>query len=96
MLLKIYNKVLNTCYKGSTITKPSTTDGWNTIKEGFQQIAGFPNVIGAIDGTLIAIKRFKDKEGWFCRKGFTALNMQAVCDHKMRLNIFNLDLFPTL
>ncbi|KAG3080098.1 hypothetical protein PI125_g20547 [Phytophthora idaei] len=37
---------------------------------------------GAVDGTLIAIPRPHDFEGWYCRKGFPAVNVQAVVDHR--------------
>ncbi|KAG2964440.1 hypothetical protein PC118_g20319 [Phytophthora cactorum] len=37
---------------------------------------------GAVDRTLIAIPRPHDFEGWYCRKGFPAVNVQAVVDHR--------------
>lgn len=41
----------------------------------FKEIAGFPNVIGAIDGTLIPIQRPAVNEHiYVCRKGFHAIN----------------------
>ncbi|XP_046560559.1 putative nuclease HARBI1 [Haliotis rubra] len=51
-------------------------------KSDFFKLAGFPKVIGAIDGTLIPIaKPPADEEAAFvCRKGFHAINVQAVCD----------------
>jgi hypothetical protein len=27
-------------------------------------------------------------EGWYCRKGSTAMNMQCICDHNMRILCF--------
>ncbi|KFM76042.1 putative nuclease HARBI1, partial [Stegodyphus mimosarum] len=48
---------------------------------------GFPNVIGAIDGTLINIQR-PSVDDWFVfisRKGKFALNIQLVCDAKMEI-----------
>jgi hypothetical protein len=44
-----------------------------------------PGIVGAIDGTLIEIERPADFEGWYCRKGYPAINLQAVCDHSMRI-----------
>ena len=51
-------KVLNKCYKNTAISRPKTNYEWDQIKEGFKTKAGFPNIIGAIDGTLICIKRY--------------------------------------
>ncbi|KAF4136322.1 DDE superfamily endonuclease [Phytophthora infestans] len=52
-----------------------------SLEAGFFAVAGFPGVVGAVDGTLIAIPRPHDFEGWYCRKGFPAVNVQAVVDH---------------
>ena len=50
-------------------------------KSKFQEIDGFPNVIGAIDGTLIPIQRPTTNEHLYvCRKNFHAINCLAVCD----------------
>lgn len=57
-------------------------------KQEFHEIAGFPRVIGAIDGTLIGIKKAAiDQEAvYVCRKGYHAINVQAICDAKLRYN----------
>jgi hypothetical protein len=52
------------------------------VEEGFYKLAGFPGVVGTVDGTLIRIPRPADFEGWYCRKGFLAVNVQAVVDHR--------------
>ena len=39
-----------------TIQFPSTRDEINAIKTNFYEIDEFPNVIGAVDGTLIPIQ----------------------------------------
>ena len=56
------------------------------VKEKFYDIAGFPNVLGCIDGTLIPIKRppATEEVAYVCRKGYHALNIQAICDADMR------------
>ncbi|KAG3232211.1 hypothetical protein PI124_g22700 [Phytophthora idaei] len=54
----------------------------HAVEEGFEAIAGFPGVVGALDGTLIKIPRPRDFEGWYCRKGFPAVNVQAIVDHR--------------
>ena len=50
---------------------------------GFERISGFPNVAGAVDGTLIKRVRPKTFWGWYCRKGFVAYNVQCVVDSDM-------------
>jgi hypothetical protein len=51
------------------------------IKEGFFYIARFPNIMGVIDGALIAIQGMKSmglvENDFMCRKGFHALNVHA-------------------
>jgi hypothetical protein len=63
-----------------------TTNEINKVKDGFHKIAGFPNVVGAIDGTLIPIQGMAgiEEPTFVCRKGFHALNIQAVCDSELR------------
>lgn len=49
------------------------------VKRSFYDIAGFPNVLGAVDGTLIRIQSPKEHEDdYFCRKGYHALNVQVL------------------
>jgi len=55
-------------------------------KLSFHAAAGFPNVLGAIDGTHIAIKAPSNHEEAFVnRKGVHTINVQAVCDNDMRI-----------
>ncbi|CAG2203640.1 HARBI1 [Mytilus edulis] len=57
----------------------------NVVKRGLYRIAKVPNVIGAVDGTLIPIIAPKENEpAYVCRKGYYSLNIQAVVDHEMR------------
>ena len=74
-----------------------TLDEQVEIAEGFKEKSGakFDNVIGAIDGILIWIlkptknecKETKIADGLFkCwRKDRFGFNMQAICDHKLRI-----------
>ncbi|KAE8986491.1 hypothetical protein PF005_g7856 [Phytophthora fragariae] len=43
-----------------------------------------------MDGTLIALKRPCDYEGWYNRKGYPSVNVQAVCDHRKRFISFDI------
>lgn len=51
----------------------------------------FKNCIGALDGWAVKIKRpvpadhLRDPGAYFCRKGFFALNCQAICDFHKRI-----------
>jgi DDE superfamily endonuclease len=54
------------------------------IADAFQKQQGIPGIVGAIDGCLFRIQRPADFEGWYCRKGYPAINMQAVCDSSMK------------
>ncbi|XP_052799495.1 putative nuclease HARBI1 [Mya arenaria] len=54
------------------------------VKSEFSNIAGFPGVIGCVDGSLVRlIKPSPDQErGFINRKGFPSINVMAVCDAK--------------
>ena len=48
------------------------------VKRGYDEYAGFPNVIGSIDGTQIAIKAPSEEEWLFVnRKGYHSINVQV-------------------
>jgi hypothetical protein len=57
-------------------------------------------VIGAIDGTLIPIQGLSGAEepNFVCRKGYHAINVQAVADHNLNdclsLSIFSHNFVP--
>ena len=68
------------------ITFPTTRQKITDNKQAFSAIAGFPNVIGAIDCTHIPIKSpSSNEEAYVNRKGVHTINVQAVCDANMRL-----------
>ncbi|XP_028457689.1 putative nuclease HARBI1 [Perca flavescens] len=51
------------------------------IKEEFHTIAGFPNVIGCIDGTHIPITAPSENEADYVnRKSIHSINVQIICD----------------
>ncbi|ETL93321.1 hypothetical protein L917_08498 [Phytophthora nicotianae] len=86
------NQVLSVLSKMAKqkITLPSTSAEIKRVSLGFEKIAGFPDVIGAIDGSLIRISRPAEHEGWYCRKNFPAVNMQAVVDHQTAFRSFSI------
>ncbi|KYN21843.1 PREDICTED: putative nuclease HARBI1 [Trachymyrmex cornetzi] len=51
--------------------------------ERFQRSCGFPNIIGAIDGTHIKIRApTEDSNSYVNRKGFHSINLQLICDSR--------------
>lgn len=56
----------------------------NEEQNVFQIRNGFPNIVGAIDGTHIKIKAPKDHpQSYVNRKNFHSLQLQCVCRHNM-------------
>ena len=65
--------------------KMSTQQELVNVMGKFHQIAGFPNVMGPIDGTHIRIKSPPNDEHLFVnRKYYHSINVQGVCDDKLR------------
>ena len=50
--------VLRACYLRSTIKLRREEEEWFEIMEGFERICGVPFVCGAMDGSLVLVKRF--------------------------------------
>ena len=58
---------------------PSNDNDTSRTKVGFHFIAGFPNVLGAIEGTIITIAAPNaDKLLYACRKVYHSINAQAM------------------
>jgi hypothetical protein len=58
-------------------------------KQKFHRVAGIPNVIGAVDGTLIPIQApSENPQTYVCRKGYHAVNIQAVVDSSLKFVYF--------
>ncbi|XP_046547254.1 putative nuclease HARBI1 [Haliotis rubra] len=74
------------CQTYEKISFPKAASDQRATKESFYNLARFPKVLGCIDGTLIPIMRPSDDEEavYVCRKGFHAVNVQAVCDAELR------------
>ncbi|KAG0420107.1 hypothetical protein HPB47_003673 [Ixodes persulcatus] len=56
------------------------------IISGFEAKAGFPGVLGAIDGSHIVCKGLqgKDAQSYINRHGLPSVLLQAICDHEAR------------
>jgi len=66
-----------------TFIKWPTGDHATRIMQGFRESSGFPNTIGAIDGTHIRIDAPKENPADYVnRKGFHSIQLQLVCDHR--------------
>nr|XP_023021011.1 protein ANTAGONIST OF LIKE HETEROCHROMATIN PROTEIN 1-like isoform X2 [Leptinotarsa decemlineata] len=62
-----------------------TNDYLEEVKNGFQRM-GFPNTIGAIDGTHIKIPKPKNHgNSYVNRKSYPSIILQAVCDNTLKL-----------
>lgn len=72
---------------------PNTTEGKTTIMRKFHTIAGFSNVIAAIDCPHIAIKSPSLEELTYVdRKDYHIVNVQVICDVQLTfLNIITND-----
>ncbi|XP_052791682.1 putative nuclease HARBI1 [Mya arenaria] len=58
----------------------------DAVKAEFFSIAGFPNVIGLVDGTHIRINApHQYEEDYVNRKGYHSINVQMVCDAGFRI-----------
>lgn len=65
---------------------PTTPDAIRHNQERFFQIAGFPGIVGAIDGTHVQIIAPKDNENEFVnRHHYHSLNVQVVFDAQYKL-----------
>jgi len=68
------------------ISFPVAQEQITANKRAFSAIAGFPNVIGAVDCTHVPIKSpSNNEEAYVNRKGVHTINVQAVCDANMRI-----------
>ena len=84
---RVFNEVNNAiCSELKLISFPKTVAEQRHIKGEFHKISGFPRVLGCIDWSLIPIIRPKSTEesAYVCRKGFHAINLQAICDADLR------------
>ena len=70
---------------GLSTCQSQNQNGRSFVRE---RVCRFPDAVLAIDGSLIQIERPMDYEGWYCRKGYPAINVQCVVDYKRRFPSF--------
>ena len=78
---RIIERVVEVMYRLSLrdIVMPLTQAQRTSSMRHFAEIKGFPGVIGAIDGTHIAIKAPRNEHVYVNRKNFHSLNVQVIC-----------------
>lgn len=65
---------------------PTNPNALNKLKVEFHAIAGFPNVVGAIDGTHVRLQApSSDEHLYVNRKGYHSINVQAICDANLKI-----------
>ncbi|XP_058877978.1 putative nuclease HARBI1 [Acipenser ruthenus] len=58
----------------------------NRMKSDFFSIAGFPNVVGAVDGTHVKIQApSADEHLYVNRKGYHSIHVQMICDANLSI-----------
>jgi len=73
------------CSLKSQYVKWPTTEDYSVTASAFERKHGIPNVVGCIDGTHIPVKApANDRDSYVNRKGYTSINVLAVCDESMR------------
>ncbi|XP_069509073.1 putative nuclease HARBI1 [Ambystoma mexicanum] len=80
---RVLKQVLSAIVKraGNVIYFPKTKMEMSNMKEDFYNLAGFPNVIGVVDCTHIAIAPPSESEHIFRNsKMFHSINIQLICD----------------
>ncbi|XP_043469665.1 putative nuclease HARBI1 [Leptopilina heterotoma] len=73
------------CARTGEFIKWPTGEAIERNKQEFLAIAGFPGVIGAIDGCHIQISAPRENPASYVnRHGYSSINMQGICDAKLR------------
>jgi len=82
----IHNISKKICLLRESFIKFPVNNGINEMKTKFYQVAHFPGVVGAIDGTHVPIKKpsSSDYEEYRCRKGYFSINVQGVSAYNLK------------
>lgn len=90
LLSQFSNMFKDHIFLQNLISWPTTEEKLKEISEKFSQRAGFPNVVGAIDGTYVPFSGPSEhRDSYICRKGFPAMQLQGVCDSQLKfLDVF--------
>ncbi|XP_060598026.1 putative nuclease HARBI1 [Ruditapes philippinarum] len=67
------------------IRMPRTRQEMERVEKGFREKCGMPGVVGAIDGTHIAIPGPSEhRSSYINRKGYQSMQLQVVCDSQLK------------
>lgn len=88
--IKQVTDIIVDCLGPIVVCLPESQESWDELSNGFEAICGFPNCCLAMDGSLFEIERPRDFEGWYCRKGWPAINIQLVVDHRTRIRSYDM------
>ncbi|XP_051172321.1 putative nuclease HARBI1 [Leptopilina boulardi] len=73
------------CNRVGEFIKWPTEEALMTTMREFQEIAGFPGVVGVVDGCHISISApHENPASYYNRKGYYSINMQGICDSTMK------------
>ena len=83
MIIRRVTKAISNHLADKYIKLPRAEEEVNKSRSLFFEEHGFPQCLGAVDGTHIAIKRTSENfTDYINRNGRYSLNIQAVADHK--------------
>lgn len=76
-----------TTLNSEVIKMPQSRAQFQSTADGFKARCGIPGVIGAIDGTHMAVPglRSEHRASYINRKGYPSVHLQVVCDSNLRL-----------
>ncbi|KAI8126849.1 putative nuclease HARBI1 [Lucilia cuprina] len=89
-----FNNVLDfiiTDLAPEVIKFPQTIEEKEIVSKEFEKIAGFPNILGCIDGSYISIRtpKYKIRSTYANRHDGVSITLQGICDAKLRfLDVF--------
>ena len=82
-IVRCVTKTISTKLGLKYIKLPSTVQEVEELVSGYKKCHGFPQCIGAIDGTHINIQQPNENyTDYINRKGKYSINVQALCDYK--------------
>ncbi|XP_064649983.1 putative nuclease HARBI1 [Lineus longissimus] len=83
IVVKVSNAIAR---KRQQFIRISEQEAARAMQRKFKDIAGFPYVIGCVDGVHVQIQPppVENKEIYRCRKSFMSLNVQGICDADLR------------
>jgi len=89
--VRLVSKMLSAIKKSAEeFIRMPVFDELDVLESHLRLVSGFPGAVLAVDGTLVEIERPADFEGWYCRKGYPAVNIQVVVDYRKRIRSFSI------